>query len=777
MEQQENQIPNDLDHSTSSSYEDTAPPFFADMTLDLAEAHDIAETPEPKQRTLIEAREIVDVHSLAQLPTISTISSGNNTVNSNNISINIVSRPTPGGADGMIRSDDNDITAAATTIDQSSSQQYQQGSHDHNPQDDYLPQVMGRVTSSDPGMSTARNYRSASNVLMRGAGGSRRRLRSKDVAWAVCFILIVPTSLLVPPLLLNRHYHTDSDSSSDIWLATARAPRLATFHTLLWGFVAALILARLLYRTSGGGDGDDARHFASQILLASAPISVSVYIFLLLAIYWFAPHGTWMFSLIPLWYLGRDVYLFRRWKMTSTTPGGRQSFFQALTCMSLDILSRSLRRLPFWRCVIASLFFQFFLIAWWRIALLAALRSGSVFWIIVTAGGGKWGTGTVARLMSLIASGGIANWFAEQSTLVQEMQQQQQQQQNQQQDETPTNSREVENQQGESSVDVEVNDGHVSLEFANIPKDYSSDFDNHDGVLPEAYRTVDASAYRSVVQFDDEGIDDDMSEDDADVETAAFYLGGGTNITGNKRQSGIFTSSGHQRRSGSTVKQLLTAGLSVSFGSVAKCGLLGGIAQFIWSQIRKIDHARATFGGLRGMEIQGGNEIGHDRSQSQGRIRLAMKNFNGRARTFVQNNSDMAMSFVALYQMAYSPASREVALVLDERGVEPIIHDDISTHISSCVGGSVSGLVVVFTGAILAHQRNNSSPGVPDTAVVLDMLLAFFFCYTLIFTVMEPLRASIKAVYVSFAQHPESLKASFPLIYHRLTRMSQNNVS
>jgi hypothetical protein len=66
---------------------------------------------------------------------------------------------------------------------------------------------------------------------------------------------------------------------------------------------------------------------------------------------------------------------------------------------------------------------------------------------------------------------------------------------------------------------------------------------------------------------------------------------------------------------------------------------------------------------------------------------------------------------------------------------------------------------------------------VSDSAIVLDMLLAFVFCYTLIFTVMEPLRASIKAVYVSFAQHPQSLSQAYPLIFHRLSRMSESNLS
>ena len=106
-----------------------------------------------------------------------------------------------------------------------------------------------------------------------------------------------------------------------------------------------------------------------------------------------------------------------------------------------------------------------------------------------------------------------------------------------------------------------------------------------------------------------------------------------------------------------------------------------------------------------------------------------------------------------------------------------MIHEDISTHMSSCMGGTISGVIVIFTGFVLVHQRNRNNPDVSDSAVLLDLLMAFVFCYTLIFTVMEPLRASIKAVYVSFAQHPEALSQAYPLIYHRLNRMSRSNLS
>jgi hypothetical protein len=106
-------------------------------------------------------------------------------------------------------------------------------------------------------------------------------------------------------------------------------------------------------------------------------------------------------------------------------------------------------------------------------------------------------------------------------------------------------------------------------------------------------------------------------------------------------------------------------------------------------------------------------------------------------------------------------------------GVEPIIHDDMTTHVCSSVCGSISGLIVIVVGSILSHQRTDN---LTDAALVQSMLLAFIFCYTLLFTVMEPLRASIKAIYVCFAQHPQSLSQAFPLIFHRLSRISEANV-
>jgi hypothetical protein len=801
-------------------------PFFADMTLDLAEAHDIAETPEPLHRTLFPATTVQPSQQPQQhFPNLPSLSEYNNNNNGEETLLSTpfrISRPPhhhhqqqqqqQQPPPSSVSTTKSSTAMSAVTVSSSSS-----SSPPVPPVYEVLDRNMERVTATNNdvdddnlrprflrGFSTRPSSANNRRHHYHHHHHRRRRAWPKDIAWAIAFVLVVPMTLLFPIWFAGtkkNNSNDDNNDSNEIWIATGTAPKLATLHTILWGLAFAILLSRLLYRTAGGGDGDDARHFASQLLLASAPISVSVFLMLIVAIKVMTPHAFWPYAIIPIWYLARDIYLFRRWKMTATTPGGRQAFFQALTCMTLDILSRSLRRSALWRMIVSVIVIQFVVIMVWRVSLLSAIQSQSLIWIIMAAMGGKWATGTVARLLSLIACGGISNWFAEQSGLVEEMNQMRQQQQQQQ---PPQQIKKIKNKannrlDNEDDDDDDDNDDEM-IEFTDLSTNPTLTSNAlHD--IPEAYRSVDASAYKSVLQ--NEGMEDDDFDDE---------LEGGDEepmMSGSHPANNSFTLSlaprrlrspkqSTQQHSRTTAKQFLLAGLSINFGSVAKCGLLGGVAQFVWSQIRKIDHARAAFrrGGnnMQGMIIGGGPDYDYDNHEHSGATgggsggggsrRSTVKDcchkiifrINYVAREFVRSHSDMAMSYVADYKLSYTRAAQDVALLLDEAGVEPILHDDISTHMSACVGGSVSGLIVLFMGVLLTHQRNRNSIPVPDSAIVLDMLMAFYFCYTLIFTVMEPLRASIKAVYVCFAQHPESLSQAFPLIFHRLTRMSQSNL-
>ena len=153
---------------------------------------------------------------------------------------------------------------------------------------------------------------------------------------------------------------------------------------------------------------------------------------------------------------------------------------------------------------------------------------------------------------------------------------------------------------------------------------------------------------------------------------------------------------------------------------------------------------------------------------------------------FVRSHSDLAMSHVAAYFKSYQRAANDVIDLIESWGVEPIIHDDITTHMcSAALCSVVSGCIVVLFGMLLTTHRNtttsskNAAGNAPldDLSLLEILLFAYILCYTLLFTALEPLRAAIKAVYVCFAEHPLSLSQAFPLIYQRLSRISDGSGS
>lgn len=105
------------------------------------------------------------------------------------------------------------------------------------------------------------------------------------------------------------------------------------------------------------------------------------------------------------------------------------------------------------------------------------------------------------------------------------------------------------------------------------------------------------------------------------------------------------------------------------------------------------------------------------------------------------------------------------------KGIEPIIHENISVHMCSSISKSISGLVVIFVGQSLATSNTD------HMTICEIMVITFIMCYTITLTMMEPLQASIKAVYICFAQNQQSLSQAFPLLYNRLDRLSREQGS
>ena len=644
----------------------------------------------------------------------------------------------------------------------------------------------------------------------------------RDLPYTAAFSILLPIGLFLPHFYYSNHYiehHNKCDFSEN---CTPNHPSISqmalstsSHSTILLSTFAATIgsiaLLQLLYLHPGGGDGDDIRHCnVTRTLLLSANLSVWMNPMLAFMIWWWLPNARQM-VVLPFGLMVRDIW-WRAKKTGSALPsfrrrggsgngqqqqqqqqrsrGGagtsassshdRKTFFRALACAALDILSRSLRRKSFVRVASVILLVQFIMVSiWW--GALSVILSVEIFeedgvltkfmhrvWLLAALVAGKWATGTVARLLGFVASGGVASWFAQQSVVIEEMRDRQQQQRQQQEEVEMAAFGDNNNNNNNNEEDYATTEGDTPSNYnANRAAARAA---RH--AMPEAYRMADASAYSSM-HFDD-GLDDDYDDDDDyDFDTPPFTLGGNSTS-----------------QSTSTVKSFLTAGCTFSFGSVAQCGLVGGLAQILWSVVRNIDAAGfflqrrfSNSSAMRRMDISinnsgGGNGGGGGlpTSARQWKQTLAYwwRRLDVAIRGFVRSHSDLAMSHVAAYYKTYQRAANDVAALIETSGVESIIHDDITTQMCSALGHVVSGSIVIVFGALLATHRNTfATEPLSDYSLFEILLAAYFLCYCITFTALEPLRAAIKAVYVCFAEHPLSLSQAFPLIFQRLSRISE----
>merc|ERR1719273_1587575 len=114
-----------------------------------------------------------------------------------------------------------------------------------------------------------------------------------------------------------------------------------------------------------------------------------------------------------------------------------------------------------------------------------------------------------------------------------------------------------------------------------------------------------------------------------------------------------------------------------------------------------------------------------------------------------------------------------------------VIHDDITTAMLTSFASAVSNVIVILLSFLLVHHRTTAIVNydhsnllvLTDTTICAIMLSCYVMNFILLQTLMEIIRSSIKTVYVCFAQFPSSLQNSFPLIYHRLMRISSSSSS
>jgi hypothetical protein len=513
---------------------------------------------------------------------------------------------------------------------------------------------------------------------------SRPPRRPRDVSWMATAILIIPTGLILPHIYYHRHNANNTNNTSNdnndttssllssSWsdMASSNSAHSTILLSTLSALAISLIVLRLLYSHPGGLDGDNYRYKAiTRLLLLANHCCLWLHVLQIILIYHYLSNVR-SAILLPIALVIRDTL--RKLSLPSsrttaahyrqqqqqfpqqqqstavtsvTTYHDRITFFRALAVSSLDVLSRSLRRTSFVRTLSILLLVQFACTYLWYSAIRTVLSSSEsittttttvatkliyITWLLLVLLAGYWVTSIVCHLLGYVSAGGVSAWFRGQQVLIMERLKQQQQQQQEKRDDTTTINAEG------------MNEGQtVWQDDDNAEDDYDDD---------NAYQTADASAYATLSDFD-EGLDDEYDDDEDPAEGHHHH----------PQQQYI--------NKDETVKSFLLVGCTIGFGSVAQCGLLGGVAQILSTLIRTLDITLPPPDEFRGMEVS--STVLNDATTAQ-RLQSIVSNrwkkIDNAIRNFVRSHSDIAMSHVAAYFKSYQRAANDVATLIEISG-------------------------------------------------------------------------------------------------------------
>jgi len=189
-------------------------------------------------------------------------------------------------------------------------------------------------------------------------------------------------------------------------------------------------------------------------------------------------------------------------------------------------------------------------------------------------------------------------------------------------------------------------------------------------------------------------------------------------------------------------RTLVSRGLSTSFGSVCAGGLLIGPGSLLWGIADIYQRLRSKNGDIQVEKNVNGVLSGISNRYGWGRVALAGTPFRR--------------------------ASKESWKRMTESGITGAISEDqAETFIRSWswIFGSVTALLSL---SLLPHDTHQSSE-----ILVVFFMAAFFLGAANASLLLEPLRATVAAIFISFAENPQGVEEESPIIHHRFTRICE----
>eukprot|EP00753_Platysulcus_tardus_P021979 PLAT9185.1.p1 GENE.PLAT9185.1~~PLAT9185.1.p1 ORF type:complete len:562 (+),score=290.73 PLAT9185.1:69-1754(+) len=140
-----------------------------------------------------------------------------------------------------------------------------------------------------------------------------------------------------------------------------------------------------------------------------------------------------------------------------------------------------------------------------------------------------------------------------------------------------------------------------------------------------------------------------------------------------------------------------------------------------------------------------------------------------RLQAFIRSHHAFAWTHVAVHGKSYRAAARAVWEQMQQRGLESLLDDDITQSIVHFACCSVGGFLALVHGLLSASSLHWAG-------WMFVIIVAFLTGFLLTNITLQPISATVAALFVCFAEQPQRLSARFPILYHRFLRVSEYDV-
>lgn len=187
------------------------------------------------------------------------------------------------------------------------------------------------------------------------------------------------------------------------------------------------------------------------------------------------------------------------------------------------------------------------------------------------------------------------------------------------------------------------------------------------------------------------------------------------------------------------VLHYLRGALSSSFGSICIGSLLCPLAHVIWNVLRWARRDESVLS----------KRIVYLRSAA--------------AENFIRTYHKYSFVHVAGYGKPFYVAARDSWNLIEKRGVEAIVDDDLTSRLLLLSANGWASVMCALCVPAFSHTKHT----------VFFALASFILCYTTLSIATQIMGAVIKTLFVCFAENPGRLNQLHPLIYHRFARLAE----